>query len=243
MPPLSWPHWLKKDFQVVQKNFCNPGCGQNLIGYIIDREITRNEYDLICVGWSGIDRLEYQISKDQTKYFKDFHTVNFDDVETYWYFNRGIKNLVFNDRNKDFGIIPKLLNDTQQTVFKHLYNIEYVLYQNLCYIKHINDLCQQKNIKIFNLCHQNTFQPSWLSSNRKEIFNLMEKHFWVRPFLEQENWWFYKNSENDFGGIKEFINDHCPTYVQDDATHPTPQGFEFLYDNQLGEKILNYVNS
>jgi hypothetical protein len=77
-PNSCWPRYLKDlqpDWQI--KSLAEAGAGNQYICDSVIREITNDNYDLVLVMWSGVSRLDYLTSLEDTAWEKLFDSYGF----------------------------------------------------------------------------------------------------------------------------------------------------------------------
>ena len=193
--PNSWPYYLKSIDQKQLVNLAQAGAGNSFIHESTISELSRREYDLVLIMWSGISRIDYKVGSSdfvQSKYTSLYqHTRNdwpekivepVDDqlyVEKDWVFGCGHINReqAILESNLFTGIYKHL--DYEDFVYHFLIKVlslqNTLLAMNIPYVfSFYNDY--KKDLQMFpNLCKLIKWQNILLEPN---IYTITKNNNW-----------------------------------------------------------------
>lgn len=193
--PNSWPYYLKSVDQTQLVNLAQSGAGNSYIHESTVSELSRRNYNLVLIMWSGISRLDYKVSSSDfvdSKYTTLYqHTRNdwpekivepIDDqlyVEKDWVFGCGHINSeqAILESNLFTGVYKHL--DYENFVYHFLIRIislqNTLLAMNIPYVfSFYNDY--KKDLQMFsNLCKLIQWQNILLEPN---IYTITENNSW-----------------------------------------------------------------
>jgi hypothetical protein len=244
-----WPHYLAELTNTILYNRGQGSCGNSWIAKtaihqaqtLLDRNISPIDI-LVVVMWSGIDRKDLFISKNETYNYNDL--INDVDYSTNPVsFIDTIPNADFraNDSGYLIGSMACNFQNNKISTFKQNLISTYFNNESLAIESYENFLrlqwyCFSKGIKLINQTYMDIIHYP------NQIKNTLTRDFYknVKPLYDMvdfSKWIFW----NDTKGLYEYTQDN-KLGVYDDGTHPLPESHKHYVDNflikELGKKLL-----